>query len=144
MRLPTPEPGLVLRYAFLWRREFEAGQDEGRKDRPCTVVLATPSVLGGMQVYVLPVTHSPPIDPSVAMEIPQRIKSRLGLDDERSWIILDEVNDFLWPGFDLRSVAGSQPARIDYGVLPPLFFERVRTAFVILAQQRRVKRTLRE
>ena len=104
MRLPTPEPGLVLRYVFLWRREFEAGQDEGRKDRPCTVVLATPSILGALQVYVLAVTHSPPSDPSVAMEIPPRIKAQLGLDGERSWIILDEVNDFLWPGHDLRGV----------------------------------------
>ena len=33
MRLPPPAPGLVLRYAFLWRREFDAGQDEGRAVR---------------------------------------------------------------------------------------------------------------
>ena len=143
MRLPTPEQGLVLRYAFLWRREFESGQDEGRKDRPCTVVLATPSVLGGLQVYVLPVTHSPPSDPSVAMEIPQRIKAQLGLDGERSWIILDEVNDFLWPGFDLRPVPGAEPTRIDYGILPPRFFDQVLSAFLALAKQHRVRRSPR-
>jgi hypothetical protein len=143
VRLPTPEPGLVLQYAFLWRREFEAGQDEGRKDRPCTVVLATPSVLGGLQVYVLPVTHSPPSDPSVAMEIPQRIKAQLGLDGERSWIILDEVNDFFWPGFDLRAVPGAGPARVDYGVLPPRFFDEVRAAFLTLARRRVLKRSPR-
>ena len=143
MRLPRPAPGLVLRYAFLWRRELDAGQDESRKDRPCTVIIAAPAVTGGTQVYVLPVTHAPPSDPSLAIEIPPRVKQHLGLDGERSWIVLDEINDFLWPGYDLRPVPGSQPARIDYGFLPPRFFDRVRTAFLALAQARRVKRTPR-
>ncbi len=84
MRLPKPTPGLVLRYAFLWRTEFEGGQDEGRKDRPCTVVVAAPALAGETRVYVLPVTHTPPSDPSLAIEIPVRVKQHLGLDDERS------------------------------------------------------------
>ena len=143
MRLAQPAPGLVLRYAFLWRREFDAGQDEGRKDRPCAVIIAAPAVSGGTQVYVLPVTHTAPDDPSLAMEIPPRVKQHLGLDEERSWIVLDEINDFLWPGYDLRPIPGSEPTRMDYGVLPPRFFDRVRTAFLALAQARRVKRTPR-
>jgi hypothetical protein len=144
VRLPKPTPGLVLRYAFLWRAEFEGGQDEGRKDRPCTVVVAAPELAGETRVYVLPVTHTPPSDPSLAMEIPVRVKQHLGLDDERSWIVLDEINDFLWPGYDLRPVPGSKPERIEYGILPPRFFDRVRTAFLALAEVRRVKRTPRE
>lgn len=40
MSWPDPQPGLVIRYADLWRREAFAGQDEGSKDRPCAVVLA--------------------------------------------------------------------------------------------------------
>jgi hypothetical protein len=141
--LPQPVPGLVLRYAFLWRREFDADQDEGRKDRPCTVIIAAPAVAGGIQVYVLPVTHTPPYDPGLAIEIPPRVKQHLSLDDERSWIVLDEINDFLWPGYDLRPVPGSQPTSMEYGVLPPRFFDTVRTAFLALAQARRVKRTPR-
>jgi hypothetical protein len=143
VRLPRPEPGLVLRYVFLWRGEFEAGRDEGRKDRPCAVIIAAPAVTGGTQVYVLPVTHTPPSDPKAAIEIPPRVKQHLGLDDERSWIVLDEINDFLWPGYDLRPVPGSKPARMEYGVLPPRFFDQVRTAFMALAHARRVKRTPR-
>jgi hypothetical protein len=95
--------------------------------------------VGGTRVYVLPVTHTPPIDPSLAIEIPSRVKEHLRLDQERSWIVLDEINDFLWPGYDLRPVPGSQPARVEYGVLPPRFFDKVRTAFLALAQARRVK-----
>ena len=143
MSLAQPQPGLVLRYAFLWRREFESGQDEGQKDRPCTVIIAAPAVAGGTRVYLLPVTHTPPSDPSVAIEIPPRVKQHLGLDDQRSWIVLDEINDFLWPGYDLRPVPGSQPASIEYGVRPPRFFDKVRTAFLALAQARRVRRTPR-
>ena len=104
------------------------------------MIIAAPTVAGGTQVYVLPVTHATPSDPSLAIEIPQRIKQHLRLDDERSWIVLDEINDFLWPGYDLRPIPGSQPARMDYGVLPPRFFDTVRTAFLALAQARRVKR----
>jgi hypothetical protein len=133
----------VLRYAFLWRREFDDGREESRKDRPCAVILAAPATAGGMQVYVLPVTHAPPSDPSLAIEIPPRIKHHLHLDDERSWIILDEINDFLWPGYDLRPVPNSDPARVDYGVLPPRFFDAVRTAFLALARERRVRRVPR-
>ncbi|MGH7016576.1 MAG: hypothetical protein ACRED8_05765 [Caulobacteraceae bacterium] len=143
MRLPKPEPGLVLRYAFLWRGEFDLGRSEGRKDRPCAIILAASDAAGGTQVYVLPLTHGAPADPSLAVEIPRRVKRRLRLDEERSWILLDEINDFLWPGYDLRPIPGSQPPRIDYGVLPPRFFDVVRTAFLSLAAQRRVKRVPR-
>ena len=143
MRLPRPVPGLVLRYAFLWRREFDVGRDEASKDRPCTVIMAAPTVEGGTQVYLLPVTHTQPSDLSLAIEIPPRVKQHLGLDDERSWIVLDEINDFLWPGYDLRPLPGGPPSRMAYGILPPRFFEAVRTAFLALARARRLRRTPR-
>jgi mRNA-degrading endonuclease toxin of MazEF toxin-antitoxin module len=141
--IPPPEPGLVIRYAYLWRREFDSRREEGRKDRPCAVVLAAPAKSDGLRVYVLPVTHTAPNDPDLAIEIPRRVKQHLRLDDERSWIVLDEINDFLWPGFDLRPVPGSQPTRVNYGVLPPRFFDRVRGAFLALARERKVKRVPR-
>jgi hypothetical protein len=37
---PTPTPGLVIRYSYLWRNEAAAGREEGVKDRPCAIVLA--------------------------------------------------------------------------------------------------------
>ena len=143
MKVPAPEPGLVIRYAFLWRREFDAGREEALKDRPCAVVIAAPLAAGRRQVYVLAVTHTPPNDPRLAIEIPPRVKQSLGLDEARSWIVLDEINDFLWPGYDLRPVPRPAPGRMDYGVLPPRFFDAVRTAFLALAEQRRVKRVPR-
>jgi hypothetical protein len=35
MRLPTPEPGLVIGYSYLWAREHGAGREEGVKDFAC-------------------------------------------------------------------------------------------------------------
>src|SRR5947209_14295141 len=109
MALPTPVPGLVVRYSYLWNREYLQGRDEGQKDRPCaivTVIRADPT--GDVRVLVLPVTHSPPNDADLAVEIPARVKERSGLGAEQSWVILSEWNEFIWPGPDLRPVHGGR------------------------------------
>src|SRR6185437_11021754 len=102
MALPEPQPGLVISYAYLWHHEHRAGREEGVKDRPCVVVLALQNAGNGTKmVTVAPVTHSAPDNPATALELPQAVKRHLGLDDDRSWIVVDEVNEFTWPGFDL-------------------------------------------
>jgi hypothetical protein len=40
MALPEPAPGLVICYSYLWHDERRRGVDEGRKDRPCAIVVA--------------------------------------------------------------------------------------------------------
>ena len=88
MALPEPAPGLVLRYSYLWRRERDEGRHEGRKDRPCAIVVALRRAdAAGTRVLVLPVTHDAPHDPDTAVELPPRVKRRLGLDDARSWVV---------------------------------------------------------
>ena len=143
MRWPKPVPGLVIRYAYVWRREHDEGRDEGRKNRPCAIVLTAPAAGAETRVYVLPVTHTAPQNLTLAIELPARVKQHLGLDDQPSWIMLDEINDFLWPGYDLRPIPGSTPATIEYGHLPPRLFDTVRTAFLALARARRVRRVPR-
>jgi hypothetical protein len=129
MALPEPEPGLVISYAYLWRHEHQAGQEEGRKDRPCVIVLASERATdGAIIVTVLPVTHRVPDNPAAAVEIPQNVKHTLGLDDQRSWVMVSEGNRFVWPGYDLRTVPGD-PRRYAYGFLPPRFFNDVLKAF---------------
>jgi len=127
--LPAPHPGLVIRYAYLWKREYEAGQEEGSKDRPCAIIMAVTDDEGESQVLVLPITHTPPYDAADAVEIPLVTKQRLGLDGERSWIVITEVNEFVWPGPDLRPVPGGDGS-IAYSVLPPRLFEVVRDRFL--------------
>jgi hypothetical protein len=136
LSIPSPEPGLVLNYAYLWHEEFRAGQEEGRKNRPTVIVLcATQAENQSTIVTVLPITHAAPKNTREAVEIPQAIKKHLGLDDERSWIIIAEGNEFIWPGFDLRKVPNKDA--YDYGFLPPRFFERVRDGFVEFAEKKK-------
>ena len=58
--LPKPEAGLVIRCSSLWLREHREGREEGVKDRPCAIILATFDQDVKGQVLVVPVTHSPP------------------------------------------------------------------------------------
>src|SRR5271155_5357270 len=123
MAIPTPEPGLVISYAYLWEHEARGGQEEGSKDRPCVIALAIErQPEGETLVTVLPVTHRPPDDENNAIEIPAAIKRHLSLDDARSWVIVSEGDQFVWPGYDLRKTPGSD--RYDYGFLPPRFFQQ--------------------
>jgi hypothetical protein len=126
MPLPVPEPGLVIGYGYLWRSEYEQGQEEGTKDRPCAIVLMARDEEGATTVTVVPVTHSPPANADDAVEIPMPTKRRLGLDDAPSWIVVTEINRFVWPGPDLRPVLRIEQERFDYGLLPPELFRRVR------------------
>ena len=119
MAVPVPQPGLVIRYAYLWRSEAARAREDGAKDRPCAVVLAVQRQDSTTAVLVAPITHSPPSDPATAIEIPAPVKTRLGLDASRSWIITNEVNMFDWPGPDLRPIDQRQPnLGFAYGYLP--------------------------
>jgi hypothetical protein len=125
-------------------REHRDGREEGSKDRPCAIVLATRDHEGEVRVLVVPVTHSPPESSSAALELPSAVKRHLGLDSERSWIILSESNLFDWPGPDLRRVGDRDDSSVVYGVLPPGLFAELRRRFLALesaARSRRVQRT---
>ena len=143
MPIPNPEPGLVLSYAYLWHHEHRAGREEGRKNRPGVIVLATERARDGVTVVtVLPITHTAPADPAAAVALPGPVKRHLGLDDERSWIVVAEGNEFLWPGYDLRKIPGGD--RYDYGFLPPRLFDLVVAAFVAWHRTGRQRLTPRE
>ena len=56
MAITTPDPGLVISYAYVWGHEAQAGQEEGLKDRPCVIALAVERQLDGETIVtVLPV-----------------------------------------------------------------------------------------
>jgi hypothetical protein len=136
--LPVPQPGLVIRYAYLWESEARQGREEGVKDRPCAIILVVLREGEHPIVRVLPVTHAPPSDPADALEIPRATKERLGLDSERSWIVLSEANDFIWPGPDLRPVPGADQGTVAYGFLPPGFMRVLRERLDRRRRERRM------
>jgi hypothetical protein len=135
---PEPVPGLVIRYSYLWTQEHKRGQEEGVKDRPCAVVLVTANDDGNRIVTVLPVTHTPPSDLALAVEIPPLVKRRLKLDDERSWVVLTEANRFNWPGPDLRPAVAGDDASAVFGPLPFALFEEIRLKLIAAIKARRV------
>ena len=130
MSVPDPHPGLVIHYAYLWKREHDEGREAGSKDRPCAIVLSVLDDDGEQDVIVLPITHSPPTHLDDAIRIPPATKQRLGLDSEGSWIVLTEAHEFAWPGPDLRPVPGRDNSTMVYGALPPKFFAHVRNRFL--------------
>ncbi len=132
-----PVAGTVLRYSYLWRREAEQGRDEGVKDRPVALLLSRGPEEGSC--IVLPITHSAPDDPQNAVELPDAERARLGLDAERCWIVLTELNVFAWPGPDLRPIPGREPATIVYGTLSRTLFRKVLDRVQALVRARGVR-----
>jgi hypothetical protein len=141
--VPTPQPGLVISYAYLWAREHSGGAEEGAKNRPCAIVAARQIIEGREVVTVVPITHTPPTDQADAIELPPALKAYLGLDDLRSWIVVTETNDSLWPGPDIRPRPGIKPSRFDYGMLPPRFFTYIRDRILQAHLHRRLNRVQR-
>jgi hypothetical protein len=142
MAIPHPEPGLVINYAYLWHREHETGQEEGRKDGPTVIVRCMEAeAQGATVVTILPITHSKPTIPDWGVEIPSSVRLHLGLDDEPSWIIVAEGNEFIWPGYDLRQRPDGSFA---FGFLPPRLFTRVQKAFVALHRAAKARMTPRD
>ncbi|CZT35845.1 hypothetical protein [Rhizobium sp. 9140] len=139
MKLPAPAPGLVVRYAFLWKEDHDKGRYEAAKDRPCAIVLAANlRETAEIQIVVVPITHSAPApeEVSASLEMPRAVARTLGLDGGRHWVRLTQLNRFIWPGYDLRP-RPDVPERVDYGFIPEAFFKRIKSA--ILAENKRKK-----
>jgi hypothetical protein len=112
---------MIVRYSFLWSREAIAGETDGRKDRPCVIITAIRRAADGrLRVRVLPITHRP-TDESRNTPIPPRVKRRLGLGGDAPLsaraarqsalrIVLDEANEFFWPGWTFALSRGRSPA----------------------------------
>ena len=137
MPLPRPEPGLVVRYDYLWLAESGSARAAG-KQRPACLVATLDDEVDPRLVLILPITHSQPRGGAVGVEIPPDVARKLGLDDARSWIVISEANVDFWPNAGLAPVPGRRGA-FAYGFLPPALFENVRSRFVTLFAQRRAR-----
>ena len=133
MPLPEPEPGLVLSYGYLWKWQDERGDDTGEKSRPCVIVLTTENNDGGTVVLVVPATSQQPQPDRSSIEIPTRVQAHLGLDGAQCWVIIDEVNKFIWPGPDLAQLPG-QPGTFHYGFIPPKLYKQIITGCTSIAK----------
>lgn len=143
MPLPDLSIGLVVRYEYLWHRRAASGADTADKERPACVAFTFDDSEHGRSVMLLPISRSEPTGDDVGIEIPQAVKGHLGLDRDRSWVIVSECNIDSWPSPDLRQI----PERLGtfaYGHIPPRLFKIIRDAFVREFRARRVRQVTRE
>lgn len=135
MSIPAPVRGAIAHFAYLWADEKAAGATEARKDRPCVIF----AVLADNRVLLAPITHTPPEDPEMAVEIPLSLKAALRLDASPAWIVAAELNLSNWPGFDLRPVPG-RDGLYYHGKMPPGLFGALqrRIAAIRTAQKLRI------
>lgn len=54
MGYPEPELGLVISYSYLWSDEAAAGHAEGRKNRPCAILLVIQQAADELNVFRWP------------------------------------------------------------------------------------------
>jgi len=135
MRLPKPEAGLVIRYDYLWAREAGKGKTTS-KIRPACLAFASDETTNPRRVVLLPITHSRPSPGDTGIEIPKAVCEHLGLDEDRSWVILSEFNVDDWPNAGLQPIPGTRD-RFAYGFVPQKFFDTIRERFLALAEQGR-------
>ena len=114
------------------------GYEEGAKERPCLIVTAiVRKETGDTEVLVVPSTHGPPREGTVAIEIPYKVGRYLGLDDERSYIIANEANSVSWEDPGIVPVRpGNQWA---YGLIPKGLYNQLRATMLDLVSRRKLK-----
>jgi hypothetical protein len=136
-----PVAGTVIRYRYLWKKDADQGQTEGEKDRPAALIVAKGPADGSC--VVVAITHTEPDRDIPALEVPETERRRIGLDEERSWVILSEINEFIWPGPDLRTVPGKPDGSFEYGRLSKDFFTIVLGTIQTAIRSRRMGRVTR-
>jgi hypothetical protein len=142
VKIPEPKPGLIVRYSYLWRADELKGNVEGDKDRPCAIIISSKTT---GSVSLIPITHSAPEkgEEHLSIEIPLEVCRQCGLDDEGNYVRLGEVNQFTWPGYDLRPLP-RDPSRCEYGMLPEDFFGYVMKHVIEAVSSNMVSKTKRD
>lgn len=83
--------GSVIRYAYLWAREHDRGEEAGRKVRPACIMLITRGKDGREIPLIFPITSRSPRPGTEAVEIPE-IEARRARLYTPAWVIIDEFN----------------------------------------------------
>ena len=70
-----------------------------------------------LRVFLAPITHTPPVNPSKGYLLPQANAQAAGLDREESYVIYTELNSFFWRGYDIEKILFSNPPTEYFGKL---------------------------
>ena len=139
MALPTPVPGLVIGYEFLFREDHAAGRENANRPHPCAIIIVTED--GPHQrVRVVAISHAPP-SPSAAahhMQLTPAECRQIGQDHADHWVNLRDINGFDWPGYDLKPIAPGK--NYAFGRLPRATFARLVAAMKACAGHKTIPR----
>ncbi len=94
MSTEPPPRGSIVTYPYLWLHQAQRGETEGRKDRPCCLILAVRNEDSGEHhLMLLAISSQPPADNQEAIAIPDIERRRAGLSRYPSaWIVTSEFN----------------------------------------------------
>jgi hypothetical protein len=99
--LNEPPIGNLVAYEYLWLSQQNTRED-GAKVYPVALIFAKKIIASVTLAYAVGMSHKPPDASEKAIEVPRKLKRHLGLDEDPSWIYCDQLNEFTWPGPDLR------------------------------------------
>ncbi|KRB29627.1 hypothetical protein J1C56_28585 [Aminobacter anthyllidis] len=89
--MTEPEHGHVILYSYLWAREFDRGEDSGRKARPTCVMVIVAGKDGRTRPLLFPITSKAPGPDRRCVEVPETEAKRAKLYTP-AWVIVDEFN----------------------------------------------------
>ncbi len=89
--MTDPAHGDVILYSYLWAREAERGEENGRKARLTCVMLIIAGSNGRKRPLLFPITSRPPGPANRFVEIPETEARRAKLYTP-AWVIVDEFN----------------------------------------------------
>jgi hypothetical protein len=113
--------GHIILYSYLWAREFDRGEESGRKARPACVMIIIAGKSGQEVPLLFPITSKAPGADDRAVEIPETEARRAKLSLP-AWVIVDEFNtDDLETSF---AVEAAQPI----GMFSRAFMARIAAA----------------
>jgi hypothetical protein len=136
MAADEPRVGQVVDHHFLWEDDRNAGLSEARKPRPC-LIIAVERIERHERVTLLPFTSQPQRRDTNVLPVPNTVAKRIGLDPSRqSWLVLDEANVFIWPGYDL---VPQHSGRFTRGTVTAGFFQKVIDAVVAVRSRGRLR-----
>jgi hypothetical protein len=90
----VPPQGSVIVYPYLWASQRDAGESEGRKDRPVCLLLNIRDPAHDIHhLVLLAISSQPPAPDQTALEIPDTERRRGGLSRyPRAWVVISEYN----------------------------------------------------
>lgn len=127
--------GSIILYPYVWQREAQRGETEGRKSRE-TVIASRFIFEGKDYIALIPITASPPLGDQVVYELPETEVRRLARGGKtRLWVVISEVN------FDIIGESFYLEPGCKIGEISPPVFAEIWTAFVAaLPKARKVRR----